>query len=97
MGFNNSVAATPSFSLSLALILSFCFHVSYNAFFHLYAFDFMMMKCDYIRYLLLKKLLVYLIYLLSILIKNKLNKFNVTELKNHVLLIFMVLRLYECE
>lgn len=56
-----------------------------------------MMKYDYIRYLLLKKLLVYLIYLLNILIKNKLNKFNVTELKNHILLIFMVLRLYECE
>lgn len=57
----------------------------------------MMMKYNYIRYLLLKKLLVYLIYLLTILIKNKLNKFNVTELKNHKLLIFMVLRLYECE
>lgn len=88
MGFNNSVAATPSLSLSLALILSFCFHVSYNAFFHLYASDFMMMKCDYIRYLLLKKILVYLIYLLNILIKNKLNKLNVTELKKSYIAYF---------
>lgn len=48
----------------------------------------MMMKCDYIRYLLLKKILVYLIYLLSILIKNKLNKFNVTELKKSYIAYF---------